>query len=199
MKYTIINRKGTLNVILIHGLFASSGYWLNYLNHFRNCKLVILDLNYNESINFTSQINNIELLIDELFNGEVDYIFSHSLGTVIALGVSEKKFKLSFEICPVHSSKRRSKSNFVNNILEKTSNNNDEDFIKNKLKEVDFKLNLLNQQLMPSNKRIIFYPNNDIHFEYNLNTPMIVRDFEGDHFSIENALIDSFSIINSKN
>jgi len=197
VNYKIINRKGTFKVILIHGLFATPGYWLNYLNYFKNCKLAILDIDYNESLNFAGQISDIEILIDKLFNGEADFIFSHSLGTILANGISETKFKRSFEICPVHSSKRISQEYFIDNIMEKSSNFYNYDFVNKKLTDVDLILKEYKQNIKPSKKRIVYYPTNDIYFEYDLKTCYELKIFEGDHFVIDNALIDSFSLINS--
>jgi hypothetical protein len=199
MKYKVLNRKGKIKVILIHGLFATSGYWLNYLTYFRNCQIIILELDYYQPLDFDIYIQNIESLVEEKFNGEVDFIFSHSLGSVLANGISDAKFKISFEICPVYSSQRIANEDFIGNIMERTGKKLDFNSINKKLLEVDSVLFETTKRILPSEKRFIFFPTNDAYFKYHPLTQYEIRIFEGDHFSIENALSEAFLIIDSYN
>lgn len=196
MNYKIINKKGSINVILIHGLFATSGYWLNYLEFFKNCKLVILEIDYYNFKDFEKQIENLQNIINIEFNNKVDYIFSHSLGTIIANGLSDKNFNYSFEICPVYISNRISELDFASKIIDKTNLMFDLNKIKKILIKIDIQINEYKKSLVFSKKRICFLPSNDIYFKYNPQPMYFFNIFEGDHFEIHNALSESFNYIN---
>lgn len=197
MNYKVINKKGVINVVLIHGLFATAGYWLNYLEIFKNCKLIILEIDYFNSQSLKDNIESLESIIINKFDNKIDYIFSHSLGTIIANGLSDINFKHSFEICPVYNSNRISKFEFISKILEKTnllySLNNIEKILSN----IDIQVNNYKNILNFSDKRTLFYPNNDIYFKYDHKTIYSFNIFNGDHFDINNALKDSFKFINN--
>jgi hypothetical protein len=199
MNYKIINKKGNTDVILIHGLFATSGYWLNYLDFFKNSKLAILEIDYYNFNNFKDQSKCLEKIIQLEFNNKVDYIFSHSLGTIIANGVSENLFNFSFEICPVYFSNRVLELDFASNIVNKTNSKFDLDIIKKILSEIDIRTMEYKKSLLPSKKRISFLPNNDIYFNYNPQPNYSFNIFNGDHFEIYNALSKSFIFINNLN
>lgn len=196
MNYKIINKKGSTDVILVHGLFATSGYWLSYLEFFKNCKLAILEIDYYNFKNFKDQIKCLEEIIQLEFNNKVDYIFSHSLGTIIANGLSEKYFNFSFEICPVYCSKRILEIDFACNIAIKTNSKYDIHEIKRILAKIDIQIIEYKKSLVISNKRITFLPINDIYFNYDPQTIYSFYDFDGDHFEIFNALSKSFYFIN---
>jgi hypothetical protein len=197
MNYKIINKNGNTDVILIHGLFATSGYWLKYLDFFKNSKLAILEIDYYDLKNFKDQIICLEKIIELEFNSKVDYIFSHSLGTIIANGVSENLFNFSFEICPVYFSKRMLESEFASDIVYKTNAKFDLDIIKKILYEIDIQILDYKKSLIPSKKRIPFLPNNDIYFNYNPQPIYSSNIFNGDHFEIYNAISKSLSFINN--
>lgn len=197
MNYKIINKNGNTDVILIHGLFATSGYWLNYLDYFKNSKLAILEIDYYDLKKFKDQSNCLEKIIELEFNSKVDYIFSHSLGTIIANGVSENLFKYSFEICPVYFSKRVLELDFASDILNKTNAKFDLDIIKKILYEIDIQILEYKKSLIPSIKRIPFLPSNDIYFNYNPQPIYSSNIFNGDHYEIHNAIIKSLFFINN--
>lgn len=197
MNYKIINKKGYFNVVLIHGLFATCGFWLDYLHLFKNCKLVILEIDFFNSKSFKEHIKSIEEIINNEFDNKLDYIFSHSLGTILANGLSDINFNHSFEICPVYNSNRVSKLEFVNKISEITNLFYTRNYIESVLSNIDLKISNYKNQIKFSNKRTLFYPNNDIYFNYDLNTCYTFNVFEGDHFEIHNAISSSFNLINN--
>jgi hypothetical protein len=197
MNYKVINKKGVINVVLIHGLFATAGYWLNYLEIFKNCKLIILEIDYFNSKSLKDNSESLEHIIINEFNNKIDYIFSHSLGTIIANGLSDINFKHSFEICPVYNSNRVSKFEFISKILEKTNLLYTLNNIEKILSNIDIQVYNYKSILKFSNKRTLFYPNNDIYFNYDHKTIYSFNIFNGDHFEINNALKDSFKFINN--
>ena len=199
MNYKVLNKKGVINVVLIHGLFATAGYWLNYLEIFKNCKLIILEIDYFNSKSLKDNIESLEHILKNEYDNKIDYIFSHSLGTIIANGVSDKYFKHSFEICPVYNSNRVSKFEFISKIFEKINLLHSLNNIEKILSNIDFQVSNYKNVLNFSKKRTLFYPNNDIYFKYDHNTIYSYNIFNGDHFEIHNALSNSFNLINNFN
>lgn len=195
MKYKILNKKGSTRVLLIHGLYATSGYWLNYLKWFKNSQILIVDIDYQIPFDFKSYVIELESLVDKVFDGKLDFVFSHSLGTIIANLIPENKFNHSFEICPVHSSSRKNNSNFVDTLLQKSIKNNDLESIIFKLSYIDQKLIDIKKNLKFSGKRTVLFPDSDDYFSYENIVKFNLIIFSGDHFDIENALKKSFDII----
>jgi hypothetical protein len=189
MNYRIINKKGQYNVILIHGLFATSGYWLNYLDIFKNFKLLILEIDYLNFSPFEEKIKTLENIIKNEFNNKVDFIFSHSLGTILANNISDKIFKFSFEICPIYCSTRIYNKSFANLIVEKSNSLYTVDLVENTLVQIDNQVALYKKKQKISNFRIIFIPDNDIYFNYQYSSISSCLVFKGDHFDIKNALL----------
>jgi hypothetical protein len=191
MRYKIFNRKCNKSVVLIHGLFASSGYWLNYLNYFKDYKLAILDLNYETSLDDFFVTNLLEQLIEKEFSNKVDFIFSHSLGTLLANSLPDNLFLYSFEICPVYCSSRINSIDFQNLLLSLSPKNNLE-FIRTKLNQADLLIQNHQKRVHHSSKKITFFPDNDEYFKYYNHSGAEARFFDGDHFEIGKAIEDCF-------
>ncbi len=195
MNYRIINKKGKYNVILIHGLFATSGYWLSYLDLFRDFKLLIFEIDYLDFSSFEEKIKTFEKIIKNEFNNNVDYIFSHSLGTIIANNISDNIFKFSFEICPIYCSTRVFNTKFANIIVEKSNSLYSVDIVENILLQIDKQVDLYKKKQKKSSFRIVFIPDNDIYFKYQNSSISSSVVFKGDHFDIKNALFEALKFI----
>lgn len=196
MNFKHLNKKGDIKIILIHGLFATCGYWLNYLGLLKKYQILILEIDFDASFSITEKVNDIEHLIDTIYGGKTDYIFSHSLGTILANSINEEKFIFSFEICPVHSSIRNFAFDFCQHIFQKANKSYTLDFIENKLFEIDELLLGVRKNLSFSSKRIVLFPNEDIFFDYNNIKGYNLIEFKGDHFDIEDAIINSINFAN---
>lgn len=188
IKRTIINTKSSKKALLIHGLFANGGYWLEYLTYFKDYKLIILDIDYFQFNNIQQITDAILSLIENELSGEVDIIVSHSFGTVLANEIFSSNIKYSFEICPVYSSKRKGKKQFINVISSKLKNNTTPLEIRNQLKWVDevLKIHRLNSHF--KRNRVLFFPENDDYFEYKNIPNFDIQYFNGDHFNIHESM-----------
>lgn len=196
MKKKVLNSKCHKKALLIHGLYANSGYWLEYLTYFQDYKLIILEIDYFTLPNIQKIIDEVNLLIDTELDGEVDIIVSHSFGTILANGIFSSRFKYSFEICPVYSSRRSGKEEFIDEILfklKKSSKTKGE--IRSHLESVDEALKLHEINLEFKKNRVLFYPDNDIYFEYSENYTSEIQYFKGDHFNIHDSLRLIFKIV----
>ena len=188
IKHTIINSKCAKKAILIHGLYANSGYWLEYLTYFKDYKLFILDIDYFTLLDIQKIIDEVNLLIDTELDGSVDIVVSHSFGAILANGIISSTFKYSFEICPVHSSIRICKEDFINEIRNKLKSSKTQEEIRNQLKSVDEILKIHRLNLGFTKNRVLFFPDNDIYFEYNESFISEIQYFKGDHFNIHDSL-----------
>ncbi len=195
INYNILNSKATKRAVLIHGLFSTSGYWLDYLKYFKDYKLLIFNIDYNSDEIFQNYINRINLIILKEFDGEFDILISHSFGTLVANGIPCSTFRYSFEICPVHCSKRIQKQMFINEISSRLNNKLSRDEISLQLKYADITLNLCQNKIDLNAKRILLYPNNDLFFKYNFNSINQALLFKGDHFNISDSLRLIFTIL----
>ena len=57
------NRNKNRSVLFLHGLFSSSGYWLEYLREFRDFKIILCDIDYE---NFSGLSNEIKSKLDTI-------------------------------------------------------------------------------------------------------------------------------------
>ena len=165
INYNILNSKASNKAVLIHGLFASSGYWLEYLKYFKYYKLLIFNIDYNSDQTLQNYIDGIDLIISKEFEGEFDILISHSFGTLIANRFSSTTFRYSFEICPVHSSTRIQKQKFINEISKRLNGIKTHDEIALQLKYADVTLNSYQHNIELNGNRILLYPDNDTFFK----------------------------------
>ncbi|MAV65020.1 MAG: hypothetical protein CMG00_07500, partial [Candidatus Marinimicrobia bacterium] len=92
------NKSKKETIILIHGLFGNSGYWLPFLSYFNNFKILVLDINYPKIFSENSYQINFYKFFKSILEDDKKYtLISHSMGTVLAQFFPEKKIKISYE------------------------------------------------------------------------------------------------------
>lgn len=167
------------SVLLIHGLFSSSGFWLDYLKHFKNLRVVLCDIDYDYF--FDNPKYSYKIISDYIYANNINKTIAHSFGGSINLNIPNDIIKIN--ICPTSFKSRTNKTNFINEIYLKTKLDKEEI---NKLLIRADKFLKKNQILYKKNKSHItnFIPTNDSFFTYNDKS-----NFTGDHFYIENAVL----------
>ena len=188
----IFNRKKKNTIVLIHGLYTTSGFWLSYFKLFKNFRIIAFDINYDKLLKSDFSIN----ILKDTFNvnGNIVGVISHSFGTVISDLVFDQNNEMIYKICPVAFSKRLESSNFVLDIVNKTSLS--EVSINNNIKLVSSYLLKVKNYLSYSGQ--LYIPNMDCYFSYEIPQKKKI-DFTGDHFNISLALeniIDELSSCN---
>ena len=183
------NKSKKETIILIHGLFGNSGYWLPFLTYFNKFKILILDVNYPKLFSQNLDKINFHKFFESILENDKDYtLISHSMGTVLAQFFPQKKVKISYEICPIKNSVKNNKKKFIKEIHSVTNFSKEE--IKNILEKATiFLSNNLSIENKSLNKKH-YVPRKDLFFNdsfYNNE-----EYFEGDHFNI----INSISMIN---
>ena len=185
IEYTILNKSKPCTIILVHRLYASSGFWLEYLKLFKNYRLFILNIDYDHYLSEDCPFDQLESdLLNLPYPNENSIIISHSLGTIIANFLSQNLDLMSSEICPIYISERINPKKFIgdiNKLMDKSKIS-----INKKLTLVDNFL--LSFKPIFDSKMSLYIPNNDQYFKYNksfLNS----NYFSGDHYKIKEALI----------
>lgn len=176
-----LNKLQNKKILLLHGLFTSSGYWMPYLSYLKNYHLIIPNINYNKLL--TNSEKNLPIFIDKINNlSSIDNVISHSLGCVLSTSLNiDSNF---INICPVQESQLINKENLINDItkiskqgprlIEQTINRSAE--LYTKTKNLNYNKNVISM-----------FPNNDSYFNYNnINIGKGIV-FQGNHFEIINA------------
>ena len=180
----VYNNSKKETIILIHGLFANSGFWLKYLIFFKDYRLIIYNIDYNILLNKNNEIS--DFILNSYINDCEDNIvavIAHSLGTVLADLVFGKGNSPIFYICPIAFASRIDSLNFVFYISDKININTNE--IESTLSKADNWVNLLKVDLASNGEYLI--PSRDSYFNYNTTMPNKFI-FDGDHFNIEAAI-----------
>ena len=188
----VFNRKKENTIVLFHGLYTTSGFWLSYFKFFKNFRIIAFDINYDKLLKSDYSIN----ILRDTFHvdGHIVGVISHSFGTVISDLVFDQNYEMIYKICPVAFSKRLESSNFVFDIVNKTILS--EASINNNIKLVRSYLLKVKSSLSYSGQ--IYIPNKDCYFSYEIPKKKKI-EFNGDHFNISFALeniIEELSICN---
>lgn len=184
--YTVLNKSKAQTLLLIHGLFASAGYWLPYLSGLRDHRLIIVNVDYSCVEDVNRYVTSIVQIIEIESKGVVDAVISHSLGTFLASLLPYSVRHKSFEICPVHSAKRKNTINFIGEIKRKVGSSITDIQIQEQLAMVDRAMACNKTYLDSSSNVSMYIPDSDPYFDYWNKEPFFI--FKGGHFDIENAL-----------
>jgi hypothetical protein len=181
VKKYVFNKNKKDTIILIHGLYTSSGFWLSFFRLFKNYRIIAFDINYEKLLR--SEYNRELLKSSFKVDGYIVGVISHSFGTVISDLVFNYENDKTYKICPVAFSKRKEPNNFVLDILNKTPLS-EESIIQN-IKLVNTFLSRMRDSLNCNGH--IYVPTDDCYFLYDVPHKNIIQ-FEGDHFNIAIAL-----------
>lgn len=187
--YHILNKSKKKTIILLHGMFASGGFWLPYIKNFKSFRLVVLTIDYLNLLDrsqpdIEKELQSIFVKINPLENC---IWICHSLGCSFFKVFVESKANKNFQICPVMLGKRRALEKFTNDIaliFNKPLSIVEEEAriihsYMNNLLEKKKPLEFLNSDiLIPSNDQYFFYPKSDLVF----------KQFIGDHYDIHHAI-----------
>ena len=183
--FTILNRSRKKTVLLIHGVFTNSGYWLPYLSSLKDCRMLILDIDYRAISDIGVYLRRLEEIIVGEAGGRVDAVIAHSLGTLLASRLPTQLRQVSYELCPVYGAKRLDSNSFVDHIEKQLKFAMTCEQIRVVLAEVDDAL-MLHSPLNPEGPTMprgtIYLPDADPYFSYEPGAAS--RIFSGDHFDV---------------
>jgi pimeloyl-ACP methyl ester carboxylesterase len=187
IRFNILNRSKPRTVLLIHGLFTSSGYWLPYLASLKECRLLILDIDYSAIGDIEPYLRRVGEIIDAEAGGQVDAVIAHSLGALIASRLPGHVRQSSFEVCPVYCATRLNSDEFVGDIESKLKFAMSGEQIRSLLAEVDGAI-VRHRAGAPAPRAAIYLPDADPYFAYH--AAAASQQFHGDHFDIAEAVAD---------
>lgn len=171
------NKSKKDSVLLIHGLFGTSGFWLSYLKLFSDFKIYLVDISYVEYIDDSEEID--EDLINLVQTEKIDFVVAHSLGCTFKSVLSNSTNFVS--ICNVFIAEPKNRSHFINMLASKAEL--DKDSVESTLQMVDaFVIGKLGYW-EKVNLKTEFIPNGDEFFDYKFQS-----NFTGDHFDINDAI-----------
>jgi|APSaa5957512535_1039671.scaffolds.fasta_scaffold169859_2 hypothetical protein len=180
---TTLNRKaGPGHVVLIHGLFANSGYWLPYLRMFKNEKISLIDLDYEHLL----KSGSLECVLSELREIDANKIIGHSFGSILASRMQSAGVDTHI-ICPVLFSSRKNEKTFKQELKTKLEGVRF-DHISEILRLSGFFLKGLDGASVLNEKIGVHLPYIDLFFEYSIPKEAKVSYYQGDHFDIFQAI-----------
>lgn len=182
-KYTFNKRKNNA-IILLHGLYTNAGFWLAYLNLFKDFRLISYDIDYSLLLKTQSSKNYLQEFLNECREEEnISAVISHSFGTVVSDLAFENKHYSVFKICPVAFSKRLDSQGFMLEIENKSAHS----------RECIYEyMNLVSEFTSKFRDKLnhngsLYIPNQDGFFSYEV-PEYKKNEFNGDHFNIGLAL-----------
>ena len=181
----VINKERVKAIVFIHGFYANAGFWLNYIDYFKEYCLIFLNIDF---------LNNYKIDTEKtLFNDivkkkgyDIIAVISHSLGTFFSSTFLLSKNIIQYDICPIGIGGNIDESRFVNSISLKT--NQSEEIILNDLKLIKYQY-FDAPFFENSDNKILYIPDSDDYFNY-YDSVFLKVYFSGDHFNINNAIID---------
>ena len=185
---TLINKNKSNCIILIHGLFSNSGFWLKYLRFFKGSCLVLVAVNYDRLTDIDLCIGDLKRSLSCIIESKLRIkLIAHSLGTYVALKLGSIPNVESYHICPVYLAKRKNRKMFVD-LINEMQPILSHDEIYETLQSVNSVLNLEKKVVFNANITQLrsYIPKKDLFFEYSLIGGEI--NFDGDHFDIYSAL-----------
>jgi pimeloyl-ACP methyl ester carboxylesterase len=188
IRSTVVNKSKPRTLLLVHGLFASAGYWLPYLQSLKEYRLLIPDIDYRGIRDIDAYVDRIGGLIAEQAGGRVDGVIAHSLGCLLANQLPDEARGASFEVCPVYCAVRREQDEFVGEIERKTASTMSQEDIRALLAEVDGAIATFRPRAQAGKQCAIYLPDADRYFSYRV--CLDARWFSGDHFEIAKAVAD---------
>ena len=181
MRLRILNRQNSRGIILVHGLFTNSGFWLNYIKHFETYKVFLLDIEYaqikSEKLEFVS-------LVDELVNSEqIKFIIGHSFGALF-LDYCKLNSPSTIGINPPHFGDRKN-SDFIKHVMTRYAATRKSVIselkkIYNEVGEIGMDSSRLSQVICCDSDEFFEYPESCAFQDYTV--------VSGNHFEIPRAL-----------
>ena len=98
LKITTLGRSKPVGVLLLHGLFANSAFWLPYLRYFSHCRVTLVDIDYPALLAAPAPAPLAPLCqaLDALAGAAPGHLVAHSFGCVVGAGLRSAFASRSF-------------------------------------------------------------------------------------------------------
>ena len=101
-KSHILQNHNARNVLMLHGLFSSAGFWLPVLHCFPRYRIILLTIDYERFFNSPNGFVELDEYVQGLtvkFGG-CDVILGHSLGSVLSARLNSP-VERRYHLCPI--------------------------------------------------------------------------------------------------
>ena len=183
MKTVVLGPKDAQKIALVHGLFTGRGFWLKYLDFFRDFRVYLPEVDYRQAINGDEEFS-FEAQIKSAIPSDA-ILISHSVGCAFAERYILTNQK-SFHIAPVYSS-----SSVLSDWSSVVSNKTGAELedISAHIKEVmEF---IKRFEVYGRSASAKYSPYGDVYFK----TEESTLHYDGDHLEIEDALRQVLTLI----
>lgn len=187
MKVRCVNKDKEACLVLLHGLYANSGFWLQYLSLFKNFRIYLIDLDY---LNLTQEKNElVNFIFEKSKTEDIKYAIGHSFGGLFLDYCGELRIKY-IGINPAHFGVRKDRS-FIEHVAKKHYR---------EIHEVSIEINEVYSKVenLGEHNSIMFavvLADNDEYFDYTVTSYSAIKFFSGTHFEIKEGILEVFSLI----
>jgi hypothetical protein len=191
----ILQREKTRTVVLIHGLFTTSGFWLPALRCFPQHRIVLINVDYRSYL----ETENALPLLDEFINqpelrirGDIDLI-GHSFGSVLTATLPLPTVR-RYHMCPVFLAQRTSYDELLVELSGRLGSNVPprELALGQMRRAVSISQSVDYEKMIMRGDRCLI-PDNDRFFSYrNPPSRMTHTYYHGDHFNVVEPLSSLF-------
>jgi hypothetical protein len=182
LKVRCINKDRDSCLVLLHGLYANSGFWLPYLNLFKGFRIYLIDLDY---LKLTQEKNDfVNFILEKSRTEDIKYAIGHSFGGLFLDYCGELRIK-NIGINPAHFGHRKDGS-FIEHVAKKQNRKFDE--ISIEISQLYSEVKYLGEH--NSIMSAVVLADNDEYFNYSETGYNASRLFSGTHFEIKEGILE---------
>nr|WP_229521291.1 alpha/beta hydrolase [Massilia sp. IC2-477] len=115
-----LRRRAPAQVVLIHGLFTNSAFWLPYLERFADFHLTLVSVDYDALLRSSDAPGELAAKIDAHIGDKPAHLIAHSFGCWLAMYLQTSFLSRSF-ICPTFASQSFDRAAFCSQIGQLTT------------------------------------------------------------------------------
>ncbi|MCC2970858.1 alpha/beta fold hydrolase [Massilia sp. IC2-476] len=115
-----LRRRAPAQVVLIHGLFTNSAFWLPYLERFADFQLTLVSVDYDALLRSSDAPGELAAKIDAHIGDKPAHLIAHSFGCWLAMYLQTSFLSRSF-ICPTFASQSFDREAFCSQIGQLTT------------------------------------------------------------------------------
>lgn len=182
----VLGRGKTPSLLLLHGLFANSAFWLAHLSACTRYRVVLVNIDYAGLFESTYSVEQLAAHLDDRLELDGADLIAHSFGACVGLYMRAPVRSRSF-ICPTFAASAFHSNKFCKEIGELTSASGDQvrpivDYA------VEFKSRQLSVSCDPSRDQL-YLPVDDPYFDYPPGVAGIrSHHFRGGHFDVREPM-----------
>lgn len=117
LKAITIGRQRPVGLILLHGLFANSAFWLPYLRYFVHCRIILLDIDYGALFASGAPLAALNAELEALTGDAPQHLLAHSFGCCAAVALPSAFLSRSL-VCPTFAARDYDRQRFIADLVQ---------------------------------------------------------------------------------